>query len=110
MLKLDTPEIHQAIEEIVRKHGIVGDYEVNVFEATEEEMKELHHKYMADQGYEDAMHEVLSFPLEKEVGPDGIIRLGDIVICPTYIEKIHENTIELIKHSCIHLLGIHHEE
>lgn len=89
---------------MVREHGITGDYEVNVFLATIPEIKDLHYKYMASQGYQDEYHAVLSFPLDKELGPDGVTRLGDIVICD------QEKDIEsLVEHGCLHLLGIHHE-
>lgn len=92
------------IDKTVREHGIKGDYEVNVFLATEEEIKDLHHKYMASQGYEDEYHNVLSFPLDKDISyPDGVVRLGDIVICDQ-----EKNIESLAEHGCLHLLGIHH--
>lgn len=92
------------IEKTVRGHRVTGNYEVNVFLATVSEIKNLHHKYMASQGYKDEYHDVLSFPLGKEVGPDGITRLGDIVVCDQ--EKDVES---LAEHGCLHLLGVHHE-
>lgn len=84
------------IERIVREHGIKGDYEVNVYRAGEEEMKKL---------WDGKSHDVLSFPLDRDTSyPDGVIRLGDIVICD------QEKDIEsLVEHGCLHLLGIHHE-
>lgn len=101
MKKLANPPI---VEETIRKHGIMGDFEVNVFLATISEIKDLHHKYMARLGYKDEYHDVLSFPLDRDKSyPDGITRLGDIVICD------QEKDIEkLIEHGCLHLLGIHH--
>ena len=60
-----------------------------------EEMKKL---------WDGQVHDVLSFSLELDkTYPDGVIRLGDIVICD------QEKDIEsLVKHGCLHLLGIHH--
>jgi len=50
--------------------------------------------------------DVLSFPLEKETGPDGVTRLGDILVCPP---KAGDQSLEfLILHGLNHLLGIHH--
>ena len=84
------------IEKTVREHGIKEDYEVNVFLASEEEMKEL---------WDGKPHNVLSFSLDRDTSyPDGVTRLGDIVICD------QEKDIEsLAEHGCLHLLGIHHE-
>lgn len=53
--------------------------------------------------------DVLSFPLEDfKPGPDGVIRLGDIVICREIAEKKHHPVAGLIKHAMLHLLGYHH--
>jgi len=85
------------IEKTVREHGMTGDYEVGVYEATEEEMKKL---------WDGKPHDVLSFPLEKDqMYPDRVTRLGDIVVC----EKDMDRFDLLVEHGCLHLLGIHHE-
>ncbi|KKU02614.1 MAG: hypothetical protein UX99_C0007G0028 [Candidatus Amesbacteria bacterium GW2011_GWB1_47_26] len=92
MKKLTNPSI---VEKTVREHGITGEYEVGVYQASVEEMKKL---------WDGQVHDVLSFSLELDkTYPDGVIRLGDIVICD------QEKDIEsLVKHGCLHLLGIHH--
>ncbi|MEK7091056.1 MAG: rRNA maturation RNAse YbeY [Patescibacteria group bacterium] len=84
------------LERIVREHGVVGDYEINVFSASEEEMKKL---------WDGKPHDVLSFPLDRDTSyPDGVTRLGDIVICD------REKDMELLaEHGCLHLLGVHHD-
>ena len=52
------------------------------------------------------MHDVLSFPLDRDTSyPDGVIRLGDIVVCETDMDRFEF----LVEHGCLHLLGIHHE-
>ncbi|MEK7504656.1 MAG: rRNA maturation RNAse YbeY [Patescibacteria group bacterium] len=93
MKKIANPEI---IEKTVREHGITGEYEVNVFIATEEEMRKI---------LDGEYHDVLSFPLELDrTYPDGVTRLGDIVICD------QEKDVEFLAgHGCLHLLGIHHD-
>lgn len=57
----------------------------------------------------DQATDVLSFPLDLEVGPDEVMRLGDIVICKSQAKKLKHTTAFLIKHAMVHLLGRHHE-
>ncbi len=78
-------------------HGLSGNFEVNVNFVSKAEMLKLHDK---------KTHEVLSFPLEQEVGPDGVRRMGDIVVLG---DLPWEKRDELVAHSCLHLLGIHHK-
>jgi len=53
--------------------------------------------------------DVLSFPLEDyNPGPDGIIRLGDIVICKEQAKIKGHSLAFLIRHAMLHLLGEHH--
>ncbi|MBI5358009.1 hypothetical protein HZB69_00030 [Candidatus Amesbacteria bacterium] len=96
MTKLTDKKIDDQIEKLVREHDVLGDFEVNVFLASEAEMKKL---------LDGKYHNVLSFPLEfDKTYPDGVVRLGDIVICD------REKDIEfLAHHACLHLLGVHHE-
>ena len=54
--------------------------------------------------------DVLSFPLEDmKICPDGIVRLGDIVICRRQAKKKGHAIPFLIKHGVLHLLGRHHQ-
>ncbi|MDP4031229.1 MAG: rRNA maturation RNase YbeY [Patescibacteria group bacterium] len=54
--------------------------------------------------------DVLSFPLSDfKPGPDGVIRLGDIVICRSQAKQKHHSLPFLIKHAMLHLLGVHHQ-
>ena len=91
----------KCVSDIVAKafapHGIKTDYDVNVNFVSRGEMVKLH---------DNQDHGVLSFPLEAEPGPDGIIRYGDIVVLGSLPPNKRD---ELIAHSCLHLLGIHHE-
>ena len=94
MHKLVNPSV---VEKTVREHGITGEYEVGVYRASEEEMKKL---------WDGKTHDVLSFPLDRDqTYPDGVIRLGDIVVCETDMNRFES----LVEHGCLHLVGIHHE-
>lgn len=54
--------------------------------------------------------DVLSFPLaDLTPGPDGVIRLGDILICKAQAKKTGHPVSFLIKHAMLHLLGEHHK-
>lgn len=100
------PHIQDVLEHTLAELGKTGDYEISVSIVDEEEMKKLHRQYMAKQGYEEEMHEVISFPTEDGPGPDGVTRLGDIVICEEYLDQLDF----LLDHACRHLVGIHHAE
>ena len=94
MQKLANPSV---VEKTVRERGITGKYEVGVYQANEDEMKKL---------WDGQPHDVLSFPLERDkTYPDGVTRLGDIVVC----EKDMDRFEFLVEHACLHLLGVHHD-
>ena len=58
----------------------------------------------------DKPTDVLSFPLEEmKIGPDGVFRLGDIVICKALARQKGHSVPFLIKHAMLHLLGNHHK-
>ena len=60
---------------------------------------------------------MLSFPVDGVVSPEGVLILGDMVICyPVAVSEAAEKNIMvdeeidfLAAHACLHLLGIHHE-
>ena len=112
-----TDAIKQSLDGRIR-----SDAEVSVTIIGDRRMKELNKSYRNL----DKTTDVLSFPQNDpsqsmkpfvEV-PDGILRLGDIVV--SYPEAIREATeenvlvddkiIELVLHGLEHLLGNHHEE
>ncbi len=72
---------------------------------SEEEIRDLNRKHRKI----DKPTDVLSFPLDEELGPDGVIRLGDIVICKSQAKKKGHEISFLIKHGMLHLLGFHHD-
>jgi rRNA maturation RNase YbeY len=98
--------------------GIVSDAEVSVAIVGEAKMKQVVGKYLKD----GKLHNVLSFtPSEVKnfvLPPDGLIHLGEIIVCyPVAVKEASMENIltgdkvyELIEHGAMHLLGFHHEE
>jgi len=84
--------------------------ELSVSFVTEEEMADLHVRYMAEEGPTD----VLSFPLD-ETDEDGVRVLGDVVIAPAVAARNNPSDPAsemrlLLVHGILHLLGHDHEE
>ncbi len=84
--------------------------ELSVSFVTEEEMADLHVRYMAEEGPTD----VLSFPLD-ETDEDGVRVLGDVVIAPAVAARNNpaDPATEmrlLLVHGILHLLGHDHEQ
>lgn len=74
--------------------------------AKEKEIQALNKKFRKL----DKPTDVLSFPTEDfKIGPDGTVRLGDIVICKEQGKSKGHTVPFLIKHAMLHLLGIHHK-
>jgi rRNA maturation RNase YbeY len=103
----------------LQKQGIVSPAEVSVAIVGEKKMMEIGNKFLKDK----KLHNVLSFTpnetKEKFVfPPDGIIHLGEIVVCYPFAVKesgeenvlIDDRICELVEHGALHLLGIHHTE
>lgn len=87
----------------------VADSELSVSFVTEDEIADLHRRYMDEDGPTD----VLSFPLD-ETDEDGVRVLGDVVVCPAVAAR--NNPTEpasemrlLLVHGILHLLGHDHE-
>jgi probable rRNA maturation factor len=105
--KFDRELVEKTVEGILFKNGITDLVEVGLLVVGVPEMKKLHKKYMET----DEVTDVLSFPTyEKPL-------MGDIVICyPVAVQQakangksVNEEMAFLAEHSCLHLLGIHHE-
>ena len=86
-----------------------ADSELSVSFVTEDEIAELHERYMDEEGPTD----VLSFPLD-EADEDGVRVLGDVVVCPAVAAR--NNPADpgaemrlLLVHGILHLLGHDHE-
>jgi len=113
------PILKNAVEETLAEQKIQSDIEVSVSIVGDRKMKKLHGKFLGEATTTD----VLSFPLEDNKSgfvniPDGILRLGDIVVSyPVARRQAQEHNLLvdseikiLVKHGMLHLLGIHHED
>jgi len=90
--------------------GIV-DAELSISFVTEDEIADLHRRYLEQDGPTD----VLSFPLDDEVGEDGLRMLGDVVIAPAVAARNNPDDPGselrlLLVHGILHLLGHDHME
>ncbi|MFH2085183.1 MAG: rRNA maturation RNase YbeY [bacterium] len=116
----DRKRLREHLTTVLTKNRLTDEVEVDVQVVGKRKMSELHHVYMNLPGPTD----VLSFPLNDPTddrpfmaSPDGILRLGDIVVCyPIAIEealekqcKVDEQIKFLAEHGLMHLLGYHHE-
>lgn len=110
--------VRKFLQEFFKNNGIVSDSECHVSFVNETKMKEIGKKYYR----KDArVHNVFSF-VESEVSnfkhSSNLLQLGEIVVCfPVVVEEakkenklIEEKVLELVGHSALHLLGIHHPE
>jgi probable rRNA maturation factor len=112
--KCDEAAIVSVAKYSLMKMGIHPDSELGIRFVNEDEMTELHLKWMNLPGPTD----VLSFPMD-EVKPNssanGPAVIGDIVLCPAFAEKNGKQSLAqelelLTVHGVLHLLGFDHEE
>jgi rRNA maturation RNase YbeY len=119
--------IRRAVSDTLKKNKVEDiDAEVSVAVVGGRKMGELSSHYFGD----GQKHAVLTFALEEvdnvgnkgdKVGfvnpPDGVLRLGDVVLCWPYVLEeagkddilVDEEVYFLTYHGVEHLLGEHHE-
>jgi len=112
--KCDEAAILSVAKYSLKKMGIHPDSELGIRFVNEDEMSELHIKWMDLPGPTD----VLSFPMD-EVKPNSSANgpgvIGDIVLCPAFAERNGKQALAqelelLTVHGVLHLLGFDHEE
>jgi probable rRNA maturation factor len=97
------------LAEVVWVGEHVEEAELSVSLVTDDEIAELHLRYMDEEGPTD----VLSFPLD-DVDEEGPRILGDVVISPSAAERNNPSDPAselrlLLVHGLLHLLGHDHE-
>ena len=131
---VDTVRLRRLAQEVLDAQGVRGDAELSILFVDETAIAELNERFMDESGPTD----VLSFPLEEDLGgqgrwPDGgtsgpdpsrsepsdpPLLLGDVVICPSVAARNapnHAGTYEdelalLVVHGILHVLGMDHSE
>jgi probable rRNA maturation factor len=101
---LDEPALTEVARDTLAGEGVT-DGELSVSFVTEDEMADLHQRYLAESGPTD----VLSFAL----GDDGL--LGDVIVCPSQAARNNPEDVAgelrlLVAHGVLHILGYDHEE
>jgi probable rRNA maturation factor len=117
---VDRTRIRKVIEQVLTEKGVKGKIEVSLSVVGDRLMRQLNKQYRDL----DKTTDVLSFSHTEEVAgkpfvdpPDGILRLGDIVVSyPKAVDEAGDDNMlvddkidELVAHGMLHLLGIHHD-
>lgn len=119
---MNRKRINKAVREVLTAQSVITPAEVSIAVVGDRKMRLLNNKYRGL----DKTTNVLSFSLtegDKIVTPpaknggDSLMRLGDIVISyPQVIREsakeevlVDDKIDELVVHSLLHLLGLHHE-
>jgi probable rRNA maturation factor len=112
--KCDEVGIKSLADFTLSKLGIHPDSELSIRLVNEDEVTQLHIKWMDLPGPTD----VLSFPMDEmkpNSASNGPGMIGDIVLCPAFAEKNGKQSLAdelqlLTVHGVLHLLGFDHEE
>jgi probable rRNA maturation factor len=108
-LPVDESALAVVAVETLRREGLERA-ELSLSFVDEDEMADLHERYMGEPGPTD----VLSFPLD-DVDEEGTRILGDVVVAPAVATRNDPDDLErelrlLVVHGILHLLGYDHEE
>ena len=108
---LDLEALSAVASQTLRGEGVEAS-ELSLSFVDEDEIAELHERYLNEAGPTD----VLSFPLDEgDVDEDGVRILGDVVIAPAVAARNNPADREgelrlLVVHGILHLLGHDHLE
>ncbi len=110
--KINREKIRKLVQNLLGQAGL-DEAEVSILIAGTRKIRELNRVFRKI----DEETDVLSFSLEEARDQEGILRLGDIIICyPKAREEageeekmVDEKIDELVEHGLRHLLGKHHE-
>lgn len=117
---ISSVKVKKFLVSFFKNNGIVSDASCTVSFVNENKMKEIGKKYYKK---DDRIHNVFSF-VESEVKDNshfqqkGVLNLGEIIVCfPVVVKEatsegklIEDKVLELVEHSALHLLGVHHKE
>lgn len=106
---VDEAELVKLARETLLAEGLER-VELSVSLVAEDEMADLHERYLGEQGATD----VLSFPLGEDDGA-GVRLLGDVVIAPSVAERANPDDPAaelrlLLVHGILHVVGYDHED
>jgi len=104
--------IEKAINKTIEVEKAKGNFEVSVSFVTNKEIRELNRVYRNV----DSDTDVLSFPMDDEEDPEGMIMLGDVILSTEKIieqaeyfgHSLEREMLYLTVHSMLHLLGYDH--
>ena len=114
--RVNRKRIKATVERVMKENNVTSAGEVSVAVVGDRKMRALNLKYRNL----DKTTNVLSFPLhegETAFIPKDTVRFGDVVISyPVVIQEaardemlVDDKIDELLEHSLLHLLGLHHE-
>lgn len=116
---VDAKNIKKRLNIFLSNRGIVSDASLDIAIVGKKKMLEIARLYLNEAG---VVHNVLSFPDTEVRGTfvypsDGILRLGEIIICYPELEKeagemgvlIEDRLYDLAEHGAKHLMGEHHD-
>lgn len=107
-----TEQVRSLMQSSLAQLNLNLECELNIVFVDENEMTELHIKWMEEPGPTD----VLSFPMDLPENPGDAVTLGDIVIAPTVAAKqaavaghsVSDEIYILAAHGLLHILGHDH--